>query len=132
MFAQGGGWDDYDGRDSLAIGYAIGTLGGRNRSLSLGLGALKASDGQGATPLMMLGGSATVGRHVALVAETWMRVDEEFSPREQALGLGVRFFGERLSADVGVILTGEMLTEGFPIPWGSVTYHFGGGKAAKD
>ena len=130
LFAQAGGWDDYDGTDRLAIGYAIGTLGGRARSLSLGIGALKATDGHGATPILMLGGSATVARHVGLVGETWMRLDEDFDPREQAVGLGVRLFGERLSADLGFIFVADLLDEGFPMPWGSITYHFGGGKPA--
>jgi hypothetical protein len=30
-----------------------------------------------------------------------------------------------MSADLGVILIGELIDEGFPIPWLSVTYHFG-------
>lgn len=37
----------------------------------------------------------------------------------------MRLFSDRLSADVGVILSGELLDEGFPLPWLSVTYHFG-------
>ena len=131
FFAQAGGWDDYDGDDAVAVGYAIGTLGGRDRSLSLGVGAMKDLNGGRVTPLLMLGGSATVARHVALVGESWLHLGETFEAREQALGLGVRFFGERLSADVGVILVADLWDEGFPVPWGSISYHFGGGRRAK-
>ena len=126
LFAQAGPWDDYDRNDSIGAGYAIGTLGGRRRSLSLGIGAVKEINGGPATPLLMLGGSATVARHVALVGESWVRLGETFETREQALGLGVRFFGEKLSADVGVVLLSDVWNEGFPAPWGSITYHFGG------
>ena len=35
------------------------------------------------------------------------------------------------SADLGVILVADVLSEGFPVPWGSITYHFGGGRRGK-
>ena len=127
FLARAGLDGEYD--DSMGIGYVIGTVGGRNRSLSLGLGAVKEFGGGDATPILMLGGSATVARHVALVGESWVRLGETFETREQALGLGVRFFGEKLSADVGIVLLSDVWDEGFPAPWGSITYHFGGGRA---
>jgi hypothetical protein len=52
-------------------------------------------------------------------------VGDDFRLSEQPFGVGVRLFGDRLSADVGMILVGELLDEGFPLPWLSVTYHFG-------
>ena len=113
-------------RDSLGIGYLMGTFGGRDRSVSVGLGALRATGAASTTPLLMLGGNVTVSRHVALVGETWLALDEGFGAAEQPIGVGVRFFGERLSADVGVVVIGALLDEGFPAPWASVSYHFGG------
>lgn len=113
-------------RESLGIGYAVGTLGGRDRSVSVGLGVADTSDDTDAAALLMLGGAATVSRHVALVGETWLRLNHDFDAGEQPVGLAVRFFGDRISADVGVVLVGELLDEGFPLPWLSVTYHFGG------
>jgi hypothetical protein len=115
-----------DHRDSLGIGYVMGTFGGRDRSVSIGLGALRASHTGTTTPLLMLGGNVTVSRHVALVGETWLALNEGYGAAEQPIGLGVRFFGERLSADVGVVVIGALLDEGFPAPWASVSYHFGG------
>jgi hypothetical protein len=38
--------------------------------------------------------------------------------------IALRLFGERLSADFGFILIGEVLQEGFPIPWLSIGYAF--------
>ena len=52
-------------------------------------------------------------------------LNDEFKIKEQPFGMGLRFLGESLTADVGVILVGELLDEGFPIPWLSVSYHFG-------
>ena len=129
LFARAGGEGEYDSADSLGIGFAVGTFGGPDRSFSAGVGMAKASGDDSATPLLMLGGTATVSRHLALVGETWIRADGEFRASEQPIGVGLRFFGDRLSADVGVILVGDLLDEGFPLPWASMSYHFGNGRA---
>ncbi len=123
LAGAGGGESD---SESAYIGFAVGTLGNDRRSFSLGIG-LGDTSGQftDAVPIVMLGGTATVSRHVALIGETWMFLGDDFRLAEQPFGIGVRLFGERLSADVGVILVGELLDEGFPLPWLSVTYHFG-------
>jgi hypothetical protein len=125
LVAGSGAGDDIDG-ESAYIGFAVGTFGSPRRSLTLGFG-LGDTTGEftDAVPIVMVGGTATLSRHVALVTESWLFVGDDFHFSEQPFGVGVRFFGERLSADVGVILVGELLDEGFPLPWLSVTYHFG-------
>lgn len=129
LVAGSGAGDDIDG-ESAYIGFAVGTFGSPRRSLTLGFG-LGDTTGEftDAVPIVMVGGTATVSRHVALVTESWLFVGDDFHLSEQPFGVGVRFFGERLSADVGVILVGELLEEGFPLPWLSVTYHFGKSRA---
>jgi hypothetical protein len=125
LVAGSGAGDDVDG-ESAYIGFAVGTFGSPRRSLTLGFG-LGDTTGEftDAVPIVMVGGTATVSRHVALVTESWLFVGDDFHLSEQPFGVGVRFFGDRLSADVGLILVGELLDEGFPLPWLSVTYHFG-------
>ncbi len=119
----GGGEGD---SESAYIGFAVGTFGGPKGSLTFGLGLGDTSgEFSDAVPIVMAGGTATLSRHVALVGETWMFVNDGFRLSEQPFGVGVRLFSDRLSADVGVILSGELLDEGFPLPWLSVTYHFG-------
>jgi hypothetical protein len=121
----GAGGGDSDG-ESVYIGFAVGTLGGRERSLTLGFGlGDTTSEFSDAVPIVMIGGTATLSRHVALVSENWLFVGDDFHLSEQPFGVALRLFSDRLSADVGVILSGELLDEGFPIPWLSVTYHFG-------
>lgn len=125
LLAGSGAGDDLDG-ESAYIGFAVGTFGGPKSSLTLGFGLGDTSgEFSDAVPIVMVGGTATVSRHVALVTESWLFVGDDFRLSEQPFGVGVRFFGERLSADVGFILVGELLDEGFPLPWLSVTYHFG-------
>lgn len=115
---------DDDFQNTLRIAYAVGTFGPPRHSATIGLGAANA--GGETTPLLMLGGVATLSRHMALVAESWVSLEEP-DLSTQPIGVAVRFFSTKLSADVGVILIGELLEEGFPLPWISVTYHFGSG-----
>jgi hypothetical protein len=112
--------------ESAYIGFAAGTFGTPRRSLTVGFGLGDTTGGfTDAVPIVMVGGTATVSNHVALVTESWLFVGPDFRLSEQPFGVGLRLFSDRLSADVGVILVGELLDEGVPLPWLSVTYHFG-------
>jgi hypothetical protein len=125
LFTGFGGDDGGEG-DAAYIGFAVGTFGGPKSSVTLGFGLGDTTDEfSDAVPIVMAGGTLPLSRRTALVGETWMFLNDDFRLSEQPVGLAVRFFGDRLSADVGVILVGELLDEGFPIPWLSVTYHFG-------
>jgi hypothetical protein len=115
--------------EALVVGYGVGTLGPVDRSLSAGFGLMHITGDDDSVPVLMLGGNVTVARHVALVAESWIDVQDPDVGR-QPIGIAARFFGDKLSADVGVVIVGEVIDEGFPLPWLSVTYHFGGRKSA--
>jgi hypothetical protein len=73
----------------------------------------------------MVGGNLQLSNSLALVSENWLLLGRDFELSRQPFGLALRFFGDRISADVGVILVGEVLKEGLPIPWLSFSYHFG-------
>jgi hypothetical protein len=117
--------DDYydSGRESLGIGFAVATYGDRRRSVTAGLGVLRAGDET--TPIVMIGGTATLSRNIALVSENWLILDQDFEIGHQPLGAAVRFFGERLSADVGLVVVPAYVDEAAFVPWLSVSYHFG-------
>lgn len=129
LFA-GADWDD--GFDSVGIGFAVGTFGTPDRSLSVGLGLARELGNEYADtePILMLGGQARLSDSIALVSENWFFLGGDLRMSDQPLGVALRFFGERLSADVGVVLIGEVLDEGFPIPWLSFSYHFGPGRSS--
>jgi hypothetical protein len=125
--------------DALGMGFGVATRSGRAGSASVGLGVARRveedysyRDGYRKrakyTPILMLGGTLPVGKRVALVSENWLVMDKDFDIGRQPLGLALRFFGDRLSADVGAILIGDVIKEGFPIPWLSFSYHFGGSR----
>jgi hypothetical protein len=109
---------------SLSMGYGVGTFGPVDRSLSAGVGYVTVPD-EGEAWLGMLGGNVTLTKHVALVAESWIDLGDP-DLASQPVGVAVRLFGSRLSADLGVVFSGEILDEGLPAPWLSVTYGFGG------
>jgi hypothetical protein len=112
---------------SIAVGYGIGSFGTADHSLSLGVGIARHLGDRWAQtePIVMVGGQTRLSRSVALVSENWFVLDGDVRWSDQPFGLAVRFFNQRLSADVGMVLIGEVLEEGYPIPWASVTYTFG-------
>lgn len=127
----------------LAVGFAVATLGRPERSVTIGAGAVRTVSEEyynhqvngetrgdfryqaSYTPIVMVGGTARLSRRIALVSENWLILGDGFKLSEQPFALGLRFLGDRLTADVGVILVGEVIEEGFPLPWLSVSYHFG-------
>jgi hypothetical protein len=121
-----------DDVDDIAVAFAVGTFGRRQKSFSVGLGFgdTDLPDGFNPTPILMIGGAVTLSGHVALVSENWLALRDDFDLAEQPFGLGVRFFGDRLSADVGLVLVPEYVGEGGFLPWASISYHFGPSGAA--
>jgi len=139
LVARGG-----DGEtDTLGLGFVTATLGKPDKSLTLGAGVARTvseeyyttySGGEwrgdfrnqaSYTPVVMVGGTVRLSRRLALVSENWLILTEDFKLSEQPFAVGVRFLGDKLTADVGVVLVGEVIEEGMPVPWLSVTYHFG-------
>lgn len=144
LWARGGEGED----DQLGVGFAMATFGPPDKSLTVGAGAARTVERYtqwqyvngrerietirdvSYTPLIVIGGTARLSKRLALVSENWLILHDDFKLSEQPFALGLRFLGDKLSADVGVILVGELIDEGFPIPWLSVTYHFGDKKQA--
>lgn len=137
-----------EANEAGALLFGVASFGPSDRSLSLGLGLATTRneeyyyDDRGNylrtdsrwsfrdAPVIMVGGTFRVGKRLSLVTESWLFPGEGFELSQQPFGLGLRFFGERLSVDVGVVLVAEVLDEGFPIPWLSFSYHFGPSRKA--
>jgi len=122
--------------EAAAMLFGVGTVGRPEHSLSVGLGFGGIRD-EGSypdyrrrfrwrrAPILMVGGNVQLSNNVALVSENWLLLGDDFELSRQPFGLALRFFSDRISADVGVVFVGEVLREGFPVPWLSVSYHFG-------
>jgi len=118
--------------DDLAYGIAfvVGTFGEHDKSITTGIG-LGYSKEEGREleftehPIIMLGGNIRLTEGVALLSENWLITGRDFNINEQPLSLALRLFGDHLAADLGFIIIGDQIKEGFPIPWLSFTYNFG-------
>ena len=111
-----------DGGDDgfYSVLYGVGTVGGADRALTAGAGWGYVDGEFSPKPVVMVGGETRVSRSIKLVSENM------FVPGEDGLVIsgGVRFFGERLSADAG--LAGFAGGDGgccFPLV--NFVYHFG-------
>ena len=133
------------GRTSLAVGalsffvtdqveegnagilYGVGTFGSRDNAVTLGAGWFYAqTDGYGDIadePVILLGGERRISRHVKLVTENWLSLSDGV---DGMVSGGVRFIGDRLSADLGLAaMPGE---GGCCLPLANFVWSFGGRK----
>jgi hypothetical protein len=122
-----------DELDDFGLAFGVATFGGRDRSLSLGVGVADAGLGDGLDPtaIVMIGGAVTVSPRIALVSENWLVLHDGLELGEQPIGLALRFLGDRLSADVGFVTVPAALDDGAIVPWVSVSFRFGPGGDAQ-
>ena len=87
------------GDASIGIVYAITTYGTPDSAISAGLGRAYARDNDdgGYATLAMIGGEHRISKRVALVTENYIWSGSGI------LSAGVRFFGDRLSTDLGLM-----------------------------
>jgi hypothetical protein len=86
------GIDDY----SVGIAYGVVTHGSPDSAITVGGGYAYARDAEGGAPVVMIGGEHRVHRNFKLITENYA-----FDGGGIA-SAGIRFMGERLSADLGM------------------------------
>jgi hypothetical protein len=91
--ALAGGWGT---SETGGVGYVVGTFGSTDRSLSLAAGNGFAGSGPVRGQVFMVGGEARVMRRLSLLSENYFGTDLSGA----AVSYGVRFLGERTSADL--------------------------------
>lgn len=86
------------GDETAGVVYGVGTLGDSDQAASLGVGFGFSNGNLDGQPVVMAGGEMRVGPQIKLITENY------FAPGESGVVVsgGVRFFGERLSADFGL------------------------------
>lgn len=112
--------------ESVGVLYGVGTLGSSDGALTVGASFPFVTDGSngdiGTDPLLLLGGELRLSRSVKLITENHITTGEGglFSG-------GVRFFGERLSADfgLGTLRDGGGNDNIYPLPIVNFSYTFG-------
>lgn len=94
-------------RSSAGIAYGIATYGDIERNVTLGLGWGFYQDEMAERPIVTLNGMMRVRENISLVTENWfLPFGEDFEARTryyEILSYGVRFFGKKLSVDLGFL-----------------------------
>jgi len=86
--------------ESLGIGYAALTQGGTDSALTIGVGYAysRGAEEDHGSSVVMIGGEHRLSRRIKFITEN-------YAFKDGVLGsAGVRFFGEKLSADFGLVL----------------------------
>ena len=107
--------------DNVGIAYGVGTFGTPDNALTVGLGFGFSGDDFSSQPVAMIGGEARTSRRIKLVTENY------FLPGETGLVFsgGLRFLGERFSADVGLAGYAGDGDSGCCLPIVNFSYAFG-------
>jgi hypothetical protein len=82
--------------DAGGIAYAVATTGSQSASITGGAGMAYAGDGSRSF-VLMLGGDRQIARSVKVITENYV-----WKGGDGIISFGFRFFGEQLSADVGL------------------------------
>jgi len=105
---------DTSQRDSAGIGYGVATFGSSDNAITAGLGVAYSGDSRGG--IAMLGGERRVSRNMKLITENYIWQDGG-----GIISGGVRFIGERLSADLGLAIP---IRDGWVMPVVNFVYVF--------
>lgn len=109
---------------SVGVLYGSGTWGTSDRALTAGAGWGYASSGStldlASKPVLVLGGEWRLNRRTKLVSENWLPLGSS----SHFVSGGVRFIGERISADLGL---GTFSSGGCCVPLVNFVWNFGGG-----
>jgi len=103
--------------------YGVSSYDFNNASISGGFGYGFSGNKINKKPVIMIGVEAKVSNSIKLISENWLPIDADIS----LISFGVRFFGEKLAADLGFIrpIGKDFEIEGFPfLPWLGFAYNF--------
>lgn len=116
---------DGDG-GTAGLVFGVGTFGPPRASVSAGF-AFGFVDGEfGKHPGLMLGGEYQLSNNMKLLTENYVFLGA--TEAGMLVSGGIRFFGDRLAADIGLVTLTSVLNDdiGFPfIPWLGFAYNFG-------
>jgi hypothetical protein len=111
--------------ENAGIVYGVSTYGTDKASLTVGLGWGFMGDDFSDKPVLVLGGDVRLSHKTKLITENWILPNSDVS----LVSLGIRFFGESLAADFGLVYPAGEDPEGFPfLPWVGFAYNFGPAK----
>ncbi|HET6569828.1 MAG TPA: hypothetical protein VFG50_17820, partial [Rhodothermales bacterium] len=111
--------------DGGGLVYGIGTFGSPVHALTAGVGFAFGNGGLYKRPVFLLGGESQVANSIKLISENYFVLGFE---GDVVVSGAVRFFGDRLAADLGLVTSFEAAKHirGWPFaPLVSFAYNFG-------
>jgi len=106
--------------EGAGIAYTVATYGTEKAAITFGLGFGFSGADFADQPIIVLGGEIRLSKSIKLLSENWFVLAEETN----LLSFGLRFFGENLAADFGLVFSTEG-GDGFPfLPWLGFAYNF--------
>lgn len=106
--------------NNFGIAYGVATMGSKTHAFTLGIGYGFSDGDLDKKPVIVIGGEAQVSNSIKLISENWIPPGSS----EMIISFGLRFFGENLAADFGLI-TSSKASGGFPfLPWLGFCYNF--------
>ena len=95
----------------IGIAYGSATVGNEKSNITGGIGFGYFDTEWSGRPIITLSGMTRISRRLALVTENW------FVPENTIFSYGVRFIGEKISVDIGLINSKEIVkTFAFGVP----------------
>ena len=111
--------------DGVGIIYGVTSFGNQNASLTAGLGWGFSGNETAHKPIILLGGELRASNSIKFITENWIPPDSDIA----FLSFGIRFFGDSLASDLGLIYPAGSRFRGFPFfPWLGFAYNFGTAK----
>jgi hypothetical protein len=105
----------------FGVAYGVTTIGSERYSFTIGVGYGYEDSEFSDSPVLMLGGEIQASNSVKFLTENWIIPSSETG----LISFGIRFFGDNLAADFGLMTTTEGTDEGFPfIPWIGFAYNW--------
>ena len=102
--------------DDFGVTYSVITIGNPSGGVTTGIGYGFQGGNWAESPLVLFGGDVQVSNSAKLLTENWIYTGEE---NFVMFSGGIRFFGENMAVDFGLITWDELLSDGgFPfVPW---------------
>jgi hypothetical protein len=106
---------------TAGMAYGVTTIGTSKASLTGGLAWGFVEGDFSGTPTLMLGGEYQVSGSTKFITENWFPAKSDVA----IISFGIRFFGENLAGDFGLMRTTASQGSGFPfLPWIGFAYNF--------
>jgi hypothetical protein len=106
---------------TAGIAYGVTTIGSQKASLTGGLGWGFIDGDFASTPSLVLGGELQLSNSSKLITENWFPAHSDVA----IISFGIRFFGENIAGDFGLLRTTAATGSGFPfLPWVGFAYNF--------